>query len=183
MEVDSHRSSPSYYTILGVDQNSSASEIRNAYRKLAMQWHPDKWTKTPSLLEKAKSKFQQIQEAYSVLSDQGKRTLYDVGLYDPDDETNDEGFADFMQEMISLMNDVKKQEKKYSLEELQEMLVEMSQGLELKMESAGGVWLLDGAAASRRSSKRARWESSASPTTLDTTHLLSPTCTVQSWNC
>ncbi|XP_010253104.1 PREDICTED: dnaJ homolog subfamily B member 6-A-like isoform X2 [Nelumbo nucifera] len=109
MEVDSHRSSPSYYTILGVDQNSSASEIRNAYRKLAMQWHPDKWTKTPSLLEKAKSKFQQIQEAYSVLSDQGKRTLYDVGLYDPDDETNDEGFADFMQEMISLMNDVKKQ--------------------------------------------------------------------------
>nr|DAD35654.1 TPA_asm: hypothetical protein HUJ06_006294 [Nelumbo nucifera] len=75
------------------------------------------------------------------------------------------------------------QEKKYSLEELQEMLVEMSQGLELKMESAGGVWLLDGAAASRRSSKRARWESSASPTTLDTTHLLSPTCTVQSWNC
>lgn len=55
----------SYYNVLGVSSDSNMEEIRRAYRKLAMQWHPDKWTKTPSLLGQAKRKFQQIQEAYS----------------------------------------------------------------------------------------------------------------------
>ncbi|KAL8249784.1 hypothetical protein R6Q59_006652 [Mikania micrantha] len=100
----------SYYSILGVSIDSSGEEIRRAYRKLAMQWHPDKWTKNPSFLGKAKRKFQQIQEAYSVLSDQKKRSIYDVGMYDPYEE-EDEGFADFMQEMSSLMKNVKKEEK------------------------------------------------------------------------
>lgn len=58
-------SSPSYYSILGVSEGSSDEELRRAYRKLAMQWHPDKWTKNPSLLGEAKRRFQQIQEAYS----------------------------------------------------------------------------------------------------------------------
>ncbi|XWS70933.1 hypothetical protein CRYUN_Cryun03dG0093100 [Craigia yunnanensis] len=70
--------------------------------QLFPQWHPDRWTRTPSLLGEAKRKFQQIQEAYSVLSDQRKRTLYDAGLYDPEDE-EDEGFSDFLAKMISLM--------------------------------------------------------------------------------
>ncbi|KAL8531828.1 hypothetical protein ACS0TY_008433 [Phlomoides rotata] len=55
-----------YYSVLGVNTDASDNEIRRAYRKLAMQWHPDKWTRTPSLLGEAKQKFQQIQEAYSV---------------------------------------------------------------------------------------------------------------------
>lgn len=55
------------------------------------QWHPDRWTKRPSLLSEAKRKFQQIQEAYSVLSDQRQRTLYDAGLYDPDEEDEEVG--------------------------------------------------------------------------------------------
>jgi len=55
----------SYYNILGVSSDSSVEEIKRAYRKLAMQWHPDRWTKTPSLLGEAKHRFQQIQEAYS----------------------------------------------------------------------------------------------------------------------
>ncbi|XP_038724662.1 uncharacterized protein LOC120016070 isoform X3 [Tripterygium wilfordii] len=70
---------------------------------MLQQWHPDRWTRTPSLLGEAKQKFQQIQEAYSVLSDQRKRTLYDVGLYDPDEEEEDEGYGDFLEEMMSLM--------------------------------------------------------------------------------
>ncbi|XWS18569.1 hypothetical protein CRYUN_Cryun32bG0056400 [Craigia yunnanensis] len=74
--------------------------------QLFPQWHPDRWTRTPSLLGEAKRKFQQIQEAYSVLSDQRKRTLYDAGLYDPEDE-EDEGFSDFLAEMISLMTQTK----------------------------------------------------------------------------
>lgn len=55
----------SYYNVLGVSSDSNVEEIKRAYRKLAMQWHPDRWTNTPSLLGEAKHKFQQIQEAYS----------------------------------------------------------------------------------------------------------------------
>ncbi|XP_044489637.1 chaperone protein DnaJ-like isoform X2 [Mangifera indica] len=121
------QSLPAYYKVLGVTVDSSVEEIKQAYRELAMKWHPDKWTKNPSLLGEAKSKFQQIQEAYSVLSDERKRTLYDVGLYDPAEE-EEEGFSDFVQEMVSLMAQTRKEDKCYSLEELQAMLMEMSEG-------------------------------------------------------
>lgn len=129
MEAHNHKEFLSYYGVLGVRMDSSVEEIRRAYRKLAMQWHPDRWTRTPSLLGEAKQRFQQIQEAYSVLSDQRKRTLYDAGLYDPDDE-EDEGFSDFVQEMVTLMDQTRREEKSYSLEELQSMLLEMAQGFE-----------------------------------------------------
>ncbi|KAK6122359.1 hypothetical protein DH2020_043869 [Rehmannia glutinosa] len=120
--------SPLYYRVLGVRTDASDEEIRRAYRKLAMQWHPDKWTRNPSLLGEANQKFQQIQEAYSVLSDRRKRVMYDAGLYDRDDEDDEvEGFADFLQEMVSLMNDARKEEKNYSIEELQSMFWEMAQ--------------------------------------------------------
>lgn len=109
--------------------DSSDDQIRRAYHKLAMQWHPDKWTKNPSLLGKAKRKFQQIQEAYSVLSDHKKRSMYNVGLYDPQDE-EDEGFAEFLQEMSSLMENVKKEEKEYSFGEIQTMFWEMAQSFD-----------------------------------------------------
>lgn len=119
----------SYYAILGVSRNASIDEIRRAYRKLAMQWHPDKWARTPSLLGEAKRKFQRIQEAYSVLSDARKRAVYDAGMYDPTEE-EDEGFCDFMREMLSLMRQVREEEKCCSMEELQSMLVELAQGFD-----------------------------------------------------
>ncbi|CAI8618490.1 unnamed protein product [Vicia faba] len=121
--------SSSYYTVLGVSSDSSINEIRRAYRKLAMQWHPDRWTRTPSLLNEAKCKFQKIQEAYSVLSDPKRRTMYDAGLYDPQEE-EDEEFSDFMDEMASLMVEVKREEKVYGLDELQAMFMEMAEGFE-----------------------------------------------------
>ncbi|GAA0174686.1 hypothetical protein LIER_28022 [Lithospermum erythrorhizon] len=125
--------SVSYYKILGVNMDSSDEEIRRAYRKLAMKWHPDKWKKSPMMLNEAKRKFQQIQEAYSVLSDRNKRTMYDAGLYNPcDDEEEVEGFADFMQEMASLMKDVRKerQHNNYTMEDLQKIFREMAQDFE-----------------------------------------------------
>ncbi|KAI3818260.1 hypothetical protein L1987_12063 [Smallanthus sonchifolius] len=157
--MESNQGYPSYYSILGVSIDSSDEEIRRAYRKLAMQWHPDKWTKNQSMLGKSKRKFQQIQEAYSVLSDRKKRSIYDVGLYDPQEE-EDEGFADFMQEMSSLMKDVKREEKIYSLGEIQSMFWEMARSFNYSTSCFGddGLWsqemftLNDGP----RSSKRAR---------------------------
>jgi molecular chaperone DnaJ len=61
-----------YYEILGVDKKSSADEIKSAYRKLAMQYHPDR-NKAPD----AEEKFKEISEAYAVLEDQTKRQQYD----------------------------------------------------------------------------------------------------------
>ncbi|KAJ8447659.1 hypothetical protein Cgig2_031713 [Carnegiea gigantea] len=107
-DMEAEFGSESYYAVLGVSRNASIDEIRRAYRKLAMQWHPDKWARTPSLLGEAKRKFQRIQEAYSVLSDARKRAVYDAGMYDPTEE-EDEGFCDFMQEMLSLMRQVREE--------------------------------------------------------------------------
>lgn len=143
MKYSMDKGCPSYYSILGVSSDASSEDIRRAYRKLAMRWHPDRWTRkaTTSLLDEAKAKFQQIQEAYSVLSDRRKKTMYDAGLYNPEDEDedeDDEGFSDFVGEMVSLMSQVRKEGKVYSLEELQSMLVEMAQGFEF--ESKPSAW-------------------------------------------
>lgn len=63
-----------YYSILGVPKTVDAKELKNAYRKLAMKWHPDK---NPDNVEEAQKKFQEISEAYDVLSDDEKRKIYD----------------------------------------------------------------------------------------------------------
>ncbi|GAB4835761.1 hypothetical protein Ancab_000670 [Ancistrocladus abbreviatus] len=114
-----------YYSVLGVRKDASCSDIRTAYRKLALKWHPDRWATNPSVAGEAKRRFQQIQEAYSVLSDQGKRSMYDAGFYDPTEE-DDQGFCDFMQEMLSMMDNVRGEPD--SLEDLQKMFVEMVGG-------------------------------------------------------
>lgn len=62
-----------YYEILGVDREASTDEIKKCYRKLAMQYHPDR---NPGDKE-AEEKFKEAAEAYEVLSDEGKRQLYD----------------------------------------------------------------------------------------------------------
>jgi curved DNA-binding protein len=63
-----------YYKILGIDKTASAAEIKKAYRKLAVKYHPDK---NPDNKE-AEAKFKEISEAYAVLSDQQKRQEYDT---------------------------------------------------------------------------------------------------------
>jgi len=62
-----------YYDILGVDKNAGKSDIKKAYRKLALKYHPDK---NPD--KKAEEKFKDISEAYAVLYDDEKRKMYDM---------------------------------------------------------------------------------------------------------
>ncbi|MFN4336827.1 MAG: DnaJ C-terminal domain-containing protein [Candidatus Nitrosocaldus sp.] len=64
---------PDYYEVLGVSRNASKEEIKQAYRRLALKYHPDR-NKSPD----AEEKFKLISEAYAVLSDDEKRRLYDA---------------------------------------------------------------------------------------------------------
>jgi len=62
-----------FYEILGVDRGASADDIKKAYRKLAIKFHPDKNPDDPT----AEDKFKEAAEAYSILSDESKRQRYD----------------------------------------------------------------------------------------------------------
>ena len=67
-----------YYEVLGVDRNASANDIKKAYRKLAIQYHPDKQhDKSDAEKKEAEEKFKEAAEAYSVLSDADKKARYD----------------------------------------------------------------------------------------------------------
>eukprot|EP00090_Calanus_glacialis_P038754 TRINITY_DN67552_c0_g1_i1.p1 TRINITY_DN67552_c0_g1~~TRINITY_DN67552_c0_g1_i1.p1 ORF type:complete len:320 (-),score=105.91 TRINITY_DN67552_c0_g1_i1:694-1653(-) len=63
-----------YYSLLEVPRNASAADIKKAYRKLALKWHPDK---NPDCQDDATVKFKEISEAYEVLCDEKKRKIYD----------------------------------------------------------------------------------------------------------
>ncbi|KAJ7956329.1 DnaJ subfamily B member like [Quillaja saponaria] len=64
-----------YYNILKVNRNASDDDLKRAYKRLAMIWHPDK---NPVNKREAEAKFKQISEAYDVLSDPQKRQIYDL---------------------------------------------------------------------------------------------------------
>src|SRR5260370_6391382 len=64
-----------YYELLGVSRTASVEEIKAAYRKAALKWHPDR---NPENKAEAETKFRESTEAYSVLSDPQKRQIYDT---------------------------------------------------------------------------------------------------------
>ena len=66
------------YDVLGVDPRATDEDIKKTFRKLALKWHPDKWTSgSKKEQDDAETKFKQITEAYGVLSDTKKRKEYD----------------------------------------------------------------------------------------------------------
>ena len=67
-----------FYEILGVSKTASADELKAAYRKQALKWHPDRWVNASDEEKKtAEANFKEASEAYSVLSDPQKRARYD----------------------------------------------------------------------------------------------------------
>ena len=80
-----------YYEILGVDENATADEIKKKYRKLSIQFHPDR---NPDNKE-AEEKFKEIAEAYETLSDEDKRK---AALHS--------GFATIMQDKVTILAEV-----------------------------------------------------------------------------
>ncbi|KAK8524741.1 hypothetical protein V6N13_015754 [Hibiscus sabdariffa] len=120
--------SSDFYAVLGLNKECTPTELRTAYKKLALRWHPDRCSASGNskFVEEAKKRFQAIQQAYSVLSDANKRFLYDVGAYDSDDDEN--GMGDFLNEMAVMMSQTKSSENaEESFEELQQLFEEMFQ--------------------------------------------------------
>lgn len=94
-----------YYSILGLSENATQSEIKAAYRKLALKFHPDKNPGDPFF----ERMFREVKEAYEILSDENKRKEYDVeyeytsedGSFSNSNQSNQEGYSP-----IELVNNI-----------------------------------------------------------------------------
>lgn len=92
-----------YYEVLGIDRSASDSDIRSAYRRLAMKYHPDRNNDDPN---GAEERFKEVQEAYDVLKDSQNRSNYDrFGFAGVDSNAHAhasaEGFSDFFGDIFS----------------------------------------------------------------------------------
>jgi molecular chaperone DnaJ len=91
-----------YYKILNIDKNASKDEIKKAYRKMAMKYHPDK-----NSSKEAEAKFKEAAEAYDVLSDDTKKSNYDrYGSAEPSGNPFSNGFGYDMNDIFSNFGDI-----------------------------------------------------------------------------
>nr|KAJ0200736.1 hypothetical protein LSAT_V11C600316210 [Lactuca sativa] len=132
-DMESNQGSPSYYDVLGFSMDSSDDQIRRAYRKLAMVINGilisgRRIHRFKGKLNVNFNKFRKLIQVIIVISDQKKRSMYDAGFYDPQDEEDEE--------------------KSYSFGELQSMFKEMEQsfnhldsfGFDYSVEYKEPVW-------------------------------------------
>jgi len=97
-----------YYQILEVSKTVTSKDIKNAYRKLVLKWHPDK---NPNNKEEAEKKFKEIGEAYGVLSNEELRKRYDAG------ETSfSENYNDIFSECEEVINRCQEEIRTYEEE-------------------------------------------------------------------
>jgi DnaJ family protein C protein 7 len=87
-----------YYKILQIDKNATENDIRKAYKKLALKWHPDRHNESEESKKMAEKTFRDISDAYVVLSDAQKKQQYDMGIdpLNPDEAAGgerEEGFG------------------------------------------------------------------------------------------
>lgn len=98
-----------YYEVLGVKKDASDADIKSAFRKLSMKWHPDKQVgKSDAEKKEAEDKFKEIAEAYDVLSDKDKRAQYDQFGFDGPQSFGGSGMDmhDFMRRHASMFGDM-----------------------------------------------------------------------------
>jgi len=93
-----------YYNILGINNNASEKEVKDAYKKMVIKYHPDK-NKAPEAL----NKFKEVTNAYEILSDKNKRLKYDISLKHGDEfhyqfRNPYEIFDEFIQ-IVDIIND------------------------------------------------------------------------------
>lgn len=79
-----------FYEVLGVPENATEDDIKKAYRKMALKYHPDK-NKSPE----AEAKFKSVSEAYEVLGDKTRRDKYDKVGDNPVNNSFSKNFGDF----------------------------------------------------------------------------------------
>jgi len=101
-----------YYLILGVNKDTSAQDIKKAFRQLALRYHPDH---NPGDVKEAEEKFKEINEAYEILGDEKKRWQYDRLLDWPgysrrtviiNDTPKDVADLDLVREMLQRFADI-----------------------------------------------------------------------------
>ena len=101
-----------YYRILGVNKDTSAQDIKKAFRQLALRYHPDR---NPGNVKEAEEKFKEINEAYEVLGNEQKKWQYDRLLDWPgysrrtiiiNDTPNDRADLDLLREMLQRLADI-----------------------------------------------------------------------------
>ena len=93
-----------YYDILKIDKNASADEIKSAFKKQAMEYHPDR-----NKASDAETKFKEINQAYGVLGDTNKKKIYDQWAMEQDNGGWEDGYEeDMMSDFSTIHNGFKR---------------------------------------------------------------------------